>query len=488
MVKELSDLNRNSPPESFQLVATAFREYAKKRSVQRAACEAVARLCSNNFRDRDDENRSASVVYGVLKQAVDVAIQQPDDAALQAAMCMALARACINDDARGSVMYVGGLEAVCSAMGNHKDDAKVIVNGCQAIGRMGEDFAAEDLLGDVCDIELDRQEHPHGLLFNTRMYRGRLRIDRFRRGPGGEQGELEQGGVAHVGDLIIKIGGNATFDLTHDEVSKLLMSRHVVLTVRCFPTDLFADEAEAEFREKLDELTAKKAARRKRIGEEGGIAVVMDAMQCHARDASVQQWGLFALAKVADQPENLRMISGMDGINFVIGRLRDHEQHSGVQEWGFNALRTVTFDDYSLLQAAANGGIKAVVAGLRRHPALSMVQRAGFRALAAVCAGNVTSRREALDEGVVEVAAATLATNDENEHVTAEVLEVVRVLVEGSEDGGDTDLRKEIGKQKGAKDLHKAIQAALKRFDDVESIQENGAVLQRDLAKGCVVM
>ena len=106
--------------------------------------------------DVTSEMRSASVVYGVLKLAVDAAQRFPDDAALQAQCALALARACVNDDARGSVMFVGGLGAVCAGMQRHAGDAKVAASGCQAIGRMGEDFSEEDLLGDVVDIDLEK--------------------------------------------------------------------------------------------------------------------------------------------------------------------------------------------------------------------------------------------------------------------------------------------------------------------------------------------
>ena len=78
---------------------------------------------------------------------------------------------------------------------------------------------------------------------------------------------------------------------------------------------------------------------RKRIGEAGGIAMILSTMEKHgASSAEVAQYGCAALSTLAVNDDNRVTIAGAGGVRSVMDAMEHHKDVALVQQFGCNAL------------------------------------------------------------------------------------------------------------------------------------------------------
>ena len=115
----------------------------------------------------------------------------------------------------------------------------------------------------------------------------------------------------------------------------------------------------------LADLARGNAENQGKIGAQGGIELVLEAMRRHAGSANLQGWGCLALASLADgNAENRGKIGAQGGIKVIRDGMQKHKDASGVQTKGLAALRVIDVAQQVVASSAARA-LNAGAAGKR---------------------------------------------------------------------------------------------------------------------------
>jgi hypothetical protein len=125
----------------------------------------------------------------------------------------------------------------------------------------------------------------------------------------------------------------------------------------------------------LADLARGNAENQGKIGAQGGIELVLEAMRRHAGSAGVQESGYEALASLADgNAENQGKIGAQGGIKVITDGMEKHKDDSSVQRNGQAALRVITNVARQAVASSSASAVSAGAAGKRPRleaPALS---------------------------------------------------------------------------------------------------------------------
>ncbi len=98
-----------------------------------------------------------------------------------------------------------------------------------------------------------------------------------------------------------------------------------------------------------------------RIGCEGGISAVLQAMDEHPCEKNVQEEGCYALCVLAADNANGEKIGLEGGISAVLGAMRAHRSAISLQEQAVAALRNLSVNINHAIKIGADGGVEMIV-------------------------------------------------------------------------------------------------------------------------------
>lgn len=76
----------------------------------------------------------------------------------------------------------------------------------------------------------------------------------------------------------------------------------------------------------------------------GGVHLVLDALNTHAKNANVQQQGLHVLKNLSASEAHRRIVLKEMGLSVVITAVKAHPRSAGVQEEGIGTLANLATD------------------------------------------------------------------------------------------------------------------------------------------------
>jgi hypothetical protein len=147
--------------------------------------------------------------------------------------------------------------------------------------------------------------------------------------------------------------------------------------------------------EVLASLARGNAENQGKIGAQGGIELVLEALRRHAGSAGVQESGYEALASLADgNAENQGKIGAQGGIKVITDGMEKHKDDSSVQRNGQAALRVITNVARQAVASSSASAVSAGAAGKRpRLEAPALSAGAGFPAGSHRSANAETARK-----------------------------------------------------------------------------------------------
>jgi hypothetical protein len=118
----------------------------------------------------------------------------------------------------------------------------------------------------------------------------------------------------------------------------------------------------------------------KKIGDIGGIEVILKGMQKYESDANIQEQGCAVLCNIA-RDDNIVKIGNLGGIEVMLNGMKKHKSNANVQEKGFAALSNLAIDDNLDMKIISLGGIEVILNGMKTHENADNVFRSGCMAL-----------------------------------------------------------------------------------------------------------
>jgi hypothetical protein len=118
-----------------------------------------------------------------------------------------------------------------------------------------------------------------------------------------------------------------------------------------------------------------------KIGAEGGVEAIVQAMGGHRGSEGVQEKGCGALWNLALNADNALNIREGGGVEAIVQAMGGHRESKGVQERGCGALAIFAVNADNAVKIGAGGGVEAIVQAMGRHRGSEGVQREGCGAL-----------------------------------------------------------------------------------------------------------
>eukprot|EP00961_Rhodomonas_salina_P062742 842350-Rhodomonas_salina.1 len=166
---------------------------------------------------------------------------------------------------------------------------------------------------------------------------------------------------------------------------------------------------------------------------EGGIGLVLAAMNNHTEHTAVQEAGCEALWSLAVNDENQAKIAGQGGILLTLGAMINHAEHAGVQAAGCVAIRNLSLNADNQVTIAEEGGIGLVLGAMRSHPEHATLQAAGIGALQSLALSADSNQVRIADEGGIRLVFGAMRKHAHHGAVQAAACGVLRNLA-GNDD------------------------------------------------------
>ena len=132
----------------------------------------------------------------------------------------------------------------------------------------------------------------------------------------------------------------------------------------------------------------------------GGIRVVVAALQAHADNVQVQLEGCAALRSLCYNADNQVKAAVAGGIETLVATLRAHVDNDTVMEAACGAAAKLTGVPVNKAKALECGVLEAVIAAMARHPRVQGVQRDGCAAIASISVSADAQMRAAAAGGI----------------------------------------------------------------------------------------
>eukprot|EP00960_Hanusia_phi_P023452 692165-Hanusia_phi.AAC.4 len=253
-------------------------------------------------------------------------------------------------------------------------------------------------------------------------------------------------------------------------------------------------------------------------GQEGGVAVVLNAMRRHVDSEGMQVEGCRALVALSHADDaNVRKIVDGGGIDTIIEAMAKHDGSAGVQEQGCAALKRISCQDLECASRIMDsGGIETVIVGMRSNQESIGVQEQGYGVLGNLSEAVAMNNRERTyaSAGPGDVKGETLEEGREQMSIEPESIEVslqevynekfmsfgvVRVVVDGMRNFrlfGSVAVHKEgcrvlsnltsSGEQEYCEQIIEsggveAVVSRMKKFDNSAEVQEHGCRMLENL-------
>ena len=154
----------------------------------------------------------------------------------------------------------------------------------------------------------------------------------------------------------------------------------------------------------LAKLAYKGAASREAIVRSGGINACVSAMCEYRGQCAVQTQGCRALRNLSvNSKANRISIADQGGIKAVVAAARGHRWNAEVQKWACWALGNLAYGNVSnQLSIGDHDGVEGIFASMREHWGIAAVQQAGCGALANL-AMNDAIKVTIADKGGIEI-------------------------------------------------------------------------------------
>lgn len=139
---------------------------------------------------------------------------------------------------------------------------------------------------------------------------------------------------------------------------------------------------------------------RAKIASRGGIAIIVSAMQRHEASVNVQHMGCSILHTLALHSGNKTRIASQGGIDRTLRTMRRHADNAKIQRSGCKVLRNLaTRSCDNLIAIVAQGGVRVILDAMGQHSANVDVQRRGCHALNVLAMHDETKLKIAAEGG-----------------------------------------------------------------------------------------
>jgi hypothetical protein len=171
---------------------------------------------------------------------------------------------------------------------------------------------------------------------------------------------------------------------------------------------------------------------RRRVGERGGIALVLSAMDSHSDDETLQQHGFSAITNLAHNSiDNRSRFIELNGVDVIVAIMNRHLSAMKVQRQACWAILTLAGSDEVSRVIIHGGGGQSVVAAMIEHRFDSGIQQFGAWAVSNLALAGDDVRRRLKKNGVLEVCRIAMETHPDDQEVVRQARNAVGVLGPG---------------------------------------------------------
>eukprot|EP00743_Colponemidia_sp_Colp-15_P001462 GILK01001601.1.p1 GENE.GILK01001601.1~~GILK01001601.1.p1 ORF type:complete len:421 (+),score=59.88 GILK01001601.1:219-1481(+) len=162
-----------------------------------------------------------------------------------------------------------------------------------------------------------------------------------------------------------------------------------------------------------------------RVGNEGGVGLVMEAMRRHPHDASLQANACWALVNLALVSDHKQMIVKEGGVDLILSAMTNHSQDAEVQYRACFVLVNLAIPESNKSMIVEKGGVPLILSAMKLHPSHLQLQHRACVVLRNLCflQQNIGVLKRAGVRQLIEVALANHPQDQQIQLVACDILE-----------------------------------------------------------------
>uniref|UniRef100_A0A7S0FV67 EF-hand domain-containing protein n=1 Tax=Pyrodinium bahamense TaxID=73915 RepID=A0A7S0FV67_9DINO len=338
----------------------------------------------------DSTTQEPEQVEDIVRQM----LEEPQDAASQEYLCECLEQMALEPNGKKDIAQFRGIEAILTAMSNHREAPGVQEHACAALGNLASQ--AEDY-----QIELVHHGAVEAIITAMSTHKASPKaqetacwaLRELALTSEGRRQITDSSGIDRVLRAMRNHGGSATL-LEHGLMALAYL----------------AYEAEI----------------RRWIAYDGGVSVVLEAMQAVTEDSVVQEAGCLALRNLGCSREPLEQILKENGIEAILQAVRFHPWAPSVQETAFDSLYILS---PPVRNVADSQGVEMVIEAMQRHSASAGVQAKACTLLGYLGEADDEVREHIVSSGAVDLIKQAMQSFQSSKEVQDAGDEAVRLLM-----------------------------------------------------------
>jgi hypothetical protein len=192
-------------------------------------------------------------------------------------------------------------------------------------------------------------------------------------------------------------------------------------------------------------VASKSDDKRAEAAETGALEIILDSIRSGPTmdHADMVQWALGALAGLAQEEENKRLIAERGGIEVMVEVLKLHQRDAGVFEWACRALHSMVFEivgqgdvsyEKNMITFEEASGIQVVIGAMKNHTSESVAQWWAIKLFWRLQDRKDPTRcmKKMIDEDLVSVCAKILKARSTTPEVFQQAAELICALIASS--------------------------------------------------------
>ena len=168
---------------------------------------------------------------------------------------------------------------------------------------------------------------------------------------------------------------------------------------------------------------------RRKVGEKGGIALILNAMEVHADDETVNLHSCMTLTNLTHNSlENRSRFHELNGVEILIAAMKRFGNNAKYQRQACWATLTLSGSDDICKKFVTSGGDSALINAMLQHRSDSGVQQFGCWALGNMALSGDDVQRKLKKKGVIEVFKIALETHGTDAEVVRQAQHALGVF------------------------------------------------------------
>ncbi len=137
--------------------------------------------------------------------------------------------------------------------------------------------------------------------------------------------------------------------------------------------------------------------------ESGVCGIVVDSLKQHGKDTDILKTGFWLMARLCSNKKGKKDLTKIGGCGLVVDAIKLHNEHATIQHFGLRAIAAIVCNNSKAKEEFIDhGGCRQVLNSLKQHVQQSNIHKNGLVVILNLCSNN-RARQELTELGACEI-------------------------------------------------------------------------------------